>query len=302
MYCNIGRKERPVRIILGIVFLLLGISNLVVGILSIVLIAIGVILLLTGISGFCGLYKIMNFHTKDDNNIDKITKKDIEDAVKKYHENLSSKTEQKKPLETKKTEDKKNTKNIKETKSKSNVKINPEVKKAQKKSTLKTEAKTQKTKKNEEKRDSSENVHKRISAGNLPKYPIETVLGVGKRNANKLKKIDIDTTAKFLEKASTKKGRTEISKQTGIDTKKLLDWANHIDLFRIKGIRENFANLLHEAGVDTVPELASRNPENLLQSLKEINQTKKLVRILPSEKQANDWVEHAKTLKKIITH
>jgi hypothetical protein len=38
-----------------------------------------------------------------------------------------------------------------------------------------------------------------------------------------------------------------------------LTWVNHADLYRIKGVAGQYAELLEVAGVDTVPELARRS-------------------------------------------
>jgi len=59
---------------------------------------------------------------------------------------------------------------------------------------------------------------------------------------------------------------------------------------------------LEEAGVDSVPELAQRNPKNLYKKLVEVNKEKKLVRQLPSQKQVVDWVKQAKTLPRMVHH
>lgn len=75
-----------------------------------------------------------------------------------------------------------------------------------------------------------------------------------------------------------------------------------MDLFRIKGVGEEYADLLEVAGVDTVPELAQRNPGNLYQKLVEVNQEKKLVRQLPTETQVADWVAQAQQLPRKITY
>ncbi len=80
----------------------------------------------------------------------------------------------------------------------------------------------------------------------------------------------------------------------------ILEWVNHADLFRIKGVGEEYSDLLEEAGVDTVPELAQRNPENLYAKLVEVNQQKELVRQLPSQRQVADWVQQAKVMPRMI--
>jgi hypothetical protein len=60
--------------------------------------------------------------------------------------------------------------------------------------------------------------------------------------------------------------------------------------------------LLEVAGVDTVPELAQRNPENLYQKLVEVNQEKHLVRQLPGQNRVKDWVEQAKRLPRKVNY
>jgi len=74
------------------------------------------------------------------------------------------------------------------------------------------------------------------------------------------------------------------------------------DLFRIKGVGEEYSDLLEEAGVDTVVELAQRNPENLYAALREVNDRKLLVRRLPSLWQVQDWVAQAKKLPRVLTY
>lgn len=131
---------------------------------------------------------------------------------------------------------------------------------------------------------------------------IEAVEGIGQVYAAKLLDYGIVTTDQLLEKGSTKKDRQTIADETGISEKLLLTWVNHCDLFRIKGIGPQYAELLEAAGVDTVPELATRNPENLLAKMTETNEEKNLVRAMPYLKQVNKWVEQAKDLPKIVKH
>ncbi|HID63967.1 MAG TPA: DUF4332 domain-containing protein [Anaerolineae bacterium] len=126
--------------------------------------------------------------------------------------------------------------------------------------------------------------------------------GVGEVYAQKLREVGIETTQALLEKGASPQGRKEIAAQTGISGTLILRWVNRVDLFRIKGIGEEYADLLEAAGVDTVPELAQRNPENLYQKLVAVNQEKKLVRQLPTQTQVSDWVEQAKQLPRVITH
>jgi len=131
---------------------------------------------------------------------------------------------------------------------------------------------------------------------------LEEVEGIGPKYAEKLRAIGIENTDQFLSAAATPKGRKELAEKSSISEKLILEWANHLDLFRIKGVASEYADLLEEAGVDTVVELAQRNPENLYQKLVEVNEAKKLVRKLPVQSQVADWIEQAKKLPRILTY
>ena len=131
---------------------------------------------------------------------------------------------------------------------------------------------------------------------------ITEIEGIGGQYAEKLAAVDIGTTETLLKKGATPQGRAEIAEMTGISGTLILKWVNRADLFRIKGIGEEYADLLEVAGVDTVPELARRNPDNLHQALESTNEEKHLVRQTPSQSQVSSWVEMAKTLDRVITY
>ena len=128
------------------------------------------------------------------------------------------------------------------------------------------------------------------------------VEGIGPVYAQTLRDVGITSTEALLEKGATPQGRKDLSEASGISGKLILEWVNHVDLFRIKGVFEEYADLLEEAGVDTVPELAQRNAQNLYAKLVEVNKAKKLVRRLPAQSQVSDWIEQAKALPRVITY
>jgi predicted flap endonuclease-1-like 5' DNA nuclease len=128
------------------------------------------------------------------------------------------------------------------------------------------------------------------------------VEGIGVEYAKKLKAVGIVTTDGLLKAGSTPKGREELASKSGVSEKLVLEWVNHADLYRIKGVGSEYSDLLEEAGVDTVPELAQRKPENLLEKMVEANAAKKLVRKLPALKQVEDWVDQAKKLPRVINY
>src|SRR5512143_19748 len=125
---------------------------------------------------------------------------------------------------------------------------------------------------------------------------IVKIEGIGKVYADKLVAAGIRTTEKLLEAGCKSKAREELAAKTGIPGKLILEWVNLADLMRIKGVGEEYSDLLEEAGVDTVVELSNRKAENLHPKLVETNKEKKLVRQLPGLKQVQKWVEEAKKL------
>jgi predicted flap endonuclease-1-like 5' DNA nuclease len=134
----------------------------------------------------------------------------------------------------------------------------------------------------------------------MPK--LSFVEGIGPAYEEKLSALGIKTTEKFFELAATKKGRQELAEKSGISEKLILEWTNMIDLYRIKGVGSEYADLLEEAGVDTVAELAGRRADNLLKKMEEVNAQKKLVRLLPSLKMVEKWIAQAKTLPRGIEY
>ncbi|MGD8902781.1 MAG: DUF4332 domain-containing protein, partial [Anaerolineae bacterium] len=95
--------------------------------------------------------------------------------------------------------------------------------------------------------------------------------GIGPVYAEKLAAAGITTIEGLLKAGASPKGREALEEETGIGHKLILEWVNLADLFRIKGVGEEYSDLLEEAGVDTVPELAQRNAENLYAKLQEVN-------------------------------
>jgi predicted flap endonuclease-1-like 5' DNA nuclease len=131
---------------------------------------------------------------------------------------------------------------------------------------------------------------------------IVKIEGIGPVYRDKLVAAGIKTTEKLLEAGCMAKAREELAAKTGIPHKLILEWVNLADLMRINGVGEEYSDLLEEAGVDTVAELANRKPENLLQKIMETNEKEKLVRRPPVLKQVQKWVEEAKKLPRKVEY
>ncbi len=131
---------------------------------------------------------------------------------------------------------------------------------------------------------------------------LSDIEGIGEAYSSKLKESGITSLENLLTTCCEKKGRKEIAGKSGISEKLILSWVNRADLSRIKGVSTQYADLLECAGVDTVPELAQRNPENLQAKMAEVNEEKKLVRKVPTASQVRSWVAQAKDLPRMVKH
>ncbi|RIV21170.1 DUF4332 domain-containing protein [Fibrisoma montanum] len=119
---------------------------------------------------------------------------------------------------------------------------------------------------------------------------------------NALKAQGLGDSNALLEAAKTPHGRKELASAAGINATMILELANRADLARIKGVGRVYSDLLEEAGVDTVKELARRSPENLHAKLIEINNVRQFTQRPPSMEQIADFVEQAKALPGMLEY
>lgn len=133
-------------------------------------------------------------------------------------------------------------------------------------------------------------------------YKIIDIQGIGPVYAEKLTAIGIAKVSQLLEKGKTAKGRKEIEKETGIRHDLVLTWVNHADLFRIKGVGPQFAELLEAAGVDSVKEMAHRKAENLHKAMVETNEKENRTRRVPTVVEIQRMIDLAKELPGVVTH
>ena len=131
---------------------------------------------------------------------------------------------------------------------------------------------------------------------------LKLIEGIGEVYAKKLGEAGIRSTDALLTRGATRKGRKELQEATGIGNKLILEWVNHADLFRVKGIGGQYSDLLEEAGVDTIPELAQRNAAALTVKMRQVNDQKNLVDRPPSEKMVAEWIAAAKRMKRVVEY
>ena len=126
--------------------------------------------------------------------------------------------------------------------------------------------------------------------------------GIGEAFADKLANAKIGSTQMLLKRGATRQGRKEIAKQAGVEGRKILAWVNRADLFRIRGVGEEYSDLLEAAGVDTVVELSGRKAEHLVEKLHAVNDRRRLVRRPPGLSMVKDWIRQAKKLPRVVEY
>jgi|GEM_PF-130303 len=135
-----------------------------------------------------------------------------------------------------------------------------------------------------------------------PATDVASLEGIDESHALKLIKAGVKSFDNLLERGRDRNGRKELSGASGITEEHILTLVNRADLARIKGVGFSWSELLEASGVDTVPELAQRNPSNLYAKMLEVNNLKTLVHQLPSADQVKAWIEQAKNLPRMINY
>lgn len=129
---------------------------------------------------------------------------------------------------------------------------------------------------------------------------LEIIEGIGAIYAEKLRAAGVRSVEALLRAGATPEGRKELEEKAGIGHEYILDWVNRADVMRVRGVGEEYSDLLEKAGVDTVPELAQRNPDHLYQKIIQVNEEKQLVRRPPTRNMVARWVEQAKTMDRAV--
>lgn len=132
--------------------------------------------------------------------------------------------------------------------------------------------------------------------------PVKELKGVTDTIVAKLKEKGCSNNEKLLDAGAAPAQRKELAAHCGCDPKEILELCNRADLARIKGISGVYSDLLENAGVDTVKELAKRRPDNLHAKILETNKADKLTERPPTAGMVENWVSQAKELPKILTY
>jgi predicted flap endonuclease-1-like 5' DNA nuclease len=130
---------------------------------------------------------------------------------------------------------------------------------------------------------------------------VRELRNITSEQTEKLAAQKIVNTDDLLERAGSAANRKTLAGATGISEKDLLELANRADLARISGVGRQYANLLEDAGVDSIPELAQRNPANLLAALEKSAEASGITR-KPRLGEVEEWISQAKSLPRAVSH
>ncbi len=119
--------------------------------------------------------------------------------------------------------------------------------------------------------------------------------------AQRLADFGVGSTHRLLLVAAHKKGREDLSRETGIDEERLLHLVHLADMIRVKGIGSEYSALLDGVGVGTLDQLSQREPERLHQDLTHLNDEQQIVRRLPSPEDVAAWVDRASSTTSVIS-
>ncbi len=114
----------------------------------------------------------------------------------------------------------------------------------------------------------------------------------------KLAKRGIFNTLDLLERCSNDYQIIRFAKMTGLSRSLLRKWVRLADIMRVKGIGEEYANLLITLGYDNLEALSIEKGKILHEKIENYDKTKKKVKRMPSEKEIRMWIKSARQLNK----
>ncbi len=130
-------------------------------------------------------------------------------------------------------------------------------------------------------------------------YEIEKIEGIGPIRGEILRNLGVRTVDDLLRAGSSDLARRQMAKEVGVSEDILLKWISRGDLLRVRGVGRQYSEFLESAGVTSVLDLASRSPNSLHQTLKTINNMRKLVKRVPPAKTVRIWVNNARGLETV---
>lgn len=129
---------------------------------------------------------------------------------------------------------------------------------------------------------------------------ISQIKGVAPGCVEELGRLGIETVDDLFRAGGSREGRLKIVSLTSLSEVQLVNLVNAADLFSVKAIAGEFAELLESIGIDTLESLAYRAPEALQKQLILANWKHNIFPIAPDLKSISLWITKAELLVRRI--
>lgn len=126
-------------------------------------------------------------------------------------------------------------------------------------------------------------------------YIINEIEGIGNYYTMRLSESGILTTNDLLNRCSSDLKLAEFSKEIGISRKSIQKWVNMAELMSLKGIGEEYSEILLKLGIKDLDGLAKSELEKLYNKMTEQKELQKLVKKMPTKRQLKEWIGNAKS-------
>lgn len=136
----------------------------------------------------------------------------------------------------------------------------------------------------------------------LSNFKLKDFIGIKQSHVKKLAKEGIKTAKDMLQAGLNNQKRREISRNTGIPLKFVLELVKLSDQSRIGGHKKVRARLYHDAGLDTIDKIAACDSEQIRRILTDFIKKTGFKGIPPTPGEAHHSVTMAKYLKRIVQY
>ncbi len=131
-------------------------------------------------------------------------------------------------------------------------------------------------------------------------FKLKEFMGIDPAQVARLEALGIKNTSQMLVAGKTAGERAKIAEKSDVPPEVVLELVKLSDLARLPGVKGTRARLYYEAGVDTVEELASYEPEELLKLSTEFVERTRFPGIPPLPKEVSSTIENARRLPAIV--
>ncbi len=133
-------------------------------------------------------------------------------------------------------------------------------------------------------------------------FKLRDFKGIDQDHIKLLEKFGIINVNQMIENGKTGDLRKRLSKKTGIPLEKILEFVKLSDLSRLGAVKSIRARLYFDSGLDTIIKISKYNPEEIIKITQDFIERNDFNGIAPLPKKAQNLVETAKKIKRIVEY